>query len=41
LRNHNPEYSTAIDNPQILKILSKELGYTAEMDSKINIVKLN
>jgi hypothetical protein len=41
LRNRDPEHSTAIDNPQIQKIVSKELGYTDEMDSEINIVKLN
>jgi hypothetical protein len=41
LRNRDPEYSTAIEYPQILKIVSKELGYTDEMDSEINIIKLN
>jgi len=41
LRNLHFEYSTAIDNAQILNILSEDLGYTAEMESEINIVKLN
>jgi hypothetical protein len=41
LRNPSPEYSTAIDYPQILNLLSEELDYTAEMELKINIVKLN